>query len=211
MLYLLWCVHIEVSLLGVEIESVPFGGEPRLLAVRVHTIKGSKWLQWVGNIKGRSKKGLSATHKPSFTCTTVVFHDLTMHPNQNAALDRSQSRFVCMLKHEFESRFEICVLIGHHITSTFDLCCKILENRCTAFPPRTTRGMTGGHGLGRTYNHIEVFGLQPFPHKRNFRTESLLGGHALRRWGEHCVTSIQQDMAIQSFADYSSEAKSIDE
>ena len=39
--------------------------------------------------------------------------------NQNAALDQSQTRFVCMLEHEFESRFEICVLIGQHITSAF--------------------------------------------------------------------------------------------
>ena len=52
--------------------------------------------------------------------------------NQNAALDRSQTRFVHMLEHEFESRFEICVLIGQRITSAFDLCCKILENHCTS-------------------------------------------------------------------------------
>ena len=39
--------------------------------------------------------------------------------NQNAALDRSQTRNVRMLEHEFESRFEICILIGQHITSAF--------------------------------------------------------------------------------------------
>ena len=41
--------------------------------------------------------------------------------NQNAALDRAraQTRFVRMLEHEFESRFEICVLIGQPITSAF--------------------------------------------------------------------------------------------
>ena len=33
--------------------------------------------------------------------------------NQNAALDQSQTRFVRMPEHEFESRFEICLLIGH--------------------------------------------------------------------------------------------------
>ena len=56
-----------------------------------------------------------------------LFHDLATHiesgsnalTNQNAALDRSQTRFVRMLEHEFESRFEICVLIGQHITSAF--------------------------------------------------------------------------------------------
>ena len=39
--------------------------------------------------------------------------------NQNAALDRAQTRFVRMPEHEFESRFEICVLIGQHITSAY--------------------------------------------------------------------------------------------
>ena len=37
--------------------------------------------------------------------------------NQNAALDRAQTRFVRMLEHEFESRFEICVLIGQHVAN----------------------------------------------------------------------------------------------
>ena len=35
-MYLLWCMHVELSLLGVEIESVPFGGKPCLLTVCVH-------------------------------------------------------------------------------------------------------------------------------------------------------------------------------
>ena len=34
--YLLWSMHVEVSLFGVEIESVPLGGESRLLAASVH-------------------------------------------------------------------------------------------------------------------------------------------------------------------------------
>ena len=34
--YLLWSMHVEMSLFGVEIESVPLGGEPSLLAASVH-------------------------------------------------------------------------------------------------------------------------------------------------------------------------------
>ena len=37
--YLLWCMHVEMSLLGVEIESVPLGGEPSLLTAHVHVIR----------------------------------------------------------------------------------------------------------------------------------------------------------------------------
>ena len=40
-------------------------------------------------------------------------------PNQNAVLDQSLTRFKHMLEYVFESQFEICVLIGQHLTSAF--------------------------------------------------------------------------------------------
>ena len=60
----------------------------------------------------------------------MVFHNLATLiksgsnalANQNATLDRSQTRFVRMLEHEFKFRFEICILIGQHITSAFLTC-----------------------------------------------------------------------------------------
>ena len=48
--------------------------------------------------------------------------------NQNAALDRSQTRFMHMLEHELESRFEICILIGPTHNFRFLTC--VARNHC---------------------------------------------------------------------------------